>query len=231
MCEGSPWIVNHLRRDTDRMVLAEVHPSDYTLLRREFEPDTSKHQKTANVTVVDTDGYDTVLKHVPPAEKRGLVLMDPPYELKVNSPVTLSPLNCDFQSEWTRIAAGFSQAHKLWPWGCFMMWYPVASRLDVDAFHQTIRNTGIKKILLAEMTTAQESDDKGKLYGSGITISSISVLTNIARRASGKSALFIRSGPGKDCAMALGRAIGGQTGFTQGCVAGTGTLIVREPHV
>jgi len=66
------------------------------------------------------------------------------------------------------VAGTFSQAHKLWQWGTFMMWYPVASRKEVDDFHTTLRNTGIKKILLAEITTQPDSDtQKSTLYGSG----------------------------------------------------------------
>src|SRR5262245_1167780 len=70
---GSPRVVDLLRRGTDRMVLAEKHSGEAAALRETFE-----HSR--RVTVLEQDGYAALKAHLPPAERRGLVLIDPPYE-------------------------------------------------------------------------------------------------------------------------------------------------------
>jgi 23S rRNA (adenine2030-N6)-methyltransferase len=67
--------------------------------------------------VVDLDGWTALPAFVPPKERRGLVLIDPPYEQK---------------DEFERLAAGFSEAFAKWPNGSYLLWYPAKSRRATD---------------------------------------------------------------------------------------------------
>jgi len=73
-----------LKRTEDRMILCERNVSDFLLVKKEFDPETKDRPFPAsNITVHNDDGYRALLKYLPPKEKRGLVLLDPPYERQV----------------------------------------------------------------------------------------------------------------------------------------------------
>jgi 23S rRNA (adenine2030-N6)-methyltransferase len=107
---GSPLIARALLRPQDRMTACEVEPKARKRLIDALRRDTQAR-------VVDLDGWLALPAFVPPKERRGLVLIDPPYEQK---------------DEFDRLAAGFSQAFAKWPTGSFMLWYPVKSRRATD---------------------------------------------------------------------------------------------------
>jgi 23S rRNA (adenine2030-N6)-methyltransferase len=75
-------------------------------------------RRDAQARVVDLDGWTALPAFVPPNERRGLVLIDPPYEAK---------------DEFERIAAGFAEAFAKWPTGSYLLWYPVKSRRATDS--------------------------------------------------------------------------------------------------
>jgi 23S rRNA (adenine2030-N6)-methyltransferase len=97
-------------RPQDRMTACEVEPRARKRLIDALRRDTQAR-------VVDLDGWLALPAFVPPKERRGLVLIDPPYEQK---------------DEFERLAAGFSEAFAKWPTGSFMLWYPVKSRRATD---------------------------------------------------------------------------------------------------
>jgi 23S rRNA (adenine2030-N6)-methyltransferase len=107
---GSPLIARALLRPQDRMTACEVEPKARKRLIDALRRDTQAR-------VVDLDGWLALPAFVPPKERRGLVLIDPPYEQK---------------DEFDRLAAGFSEAFAKWPTGSFMLWYPVKSRRATD---------------------------------------------------------------------------------------------------
>jgi 23S rRNA (adenine2030-N6)-methyltransferase len=107
---GSPLIARALLRPQDRMTACEVEPKARKRLIDALRRDTQAR-------VVDLDGWVALPAFVPPKERRGLVLIDPPYEQK---------------DEFDRLAAGFSEAFAKWPTGSFMLWYPVKSRRATD---------------------------------------------------------------------------------------------------
>ena len=108
---GSPLIARALLRPQDRLTVCEVEPKARKRLIEALRRDTQAR-------VVDLDGWVALPAFVPPNERRGLVLIDPPYEAK---------------DEFERIAAGFVEAFAKWPTGSYLLWYPVKSRRATDS--------------------------------------------------------------------------------------------------
>src|SRR5882672_5906777 len=107
---GSPLIARALLRPQDRLTACEVEPKARKHLIAALRRDTQAR-------VVDLDGWLALPAFVPPKERRGLILIDPPYEQK---------------DEFARLAAGFAEAFAKWPTGSYLLWYPVKSRRATD---------------------------------------------------------------------------------------------------
>ncbi len=107
---GSPLIARALLRPQDRLTACEVEPSARKLLIDALRRDTQAR-------VVDLDGWTALPAFVPPNERRGLVLIDPPFEAK---------------DEFERLATGFAAAFAKWPTGSYVLWYPAKSRRATD---------------------------------------------------------------------------------------------------
>ncbi len=144
---GSPDLVRALVREQDRLALCERHPDDVRTLGRLFSRD-------KQVSVVDTDGWTALNAYVPPKERRGVALIDPPFEQP---------------NELERMAAALVSAHKKWPTGIYALWYPIKNPLDTEAFTRGLSKTGIKSILGAELMI-QRPNDSRRLNGSGLAI-------------------------------------------------------------
>ena len=144
---GSPRLARTLMRSGDRLVLMELHPEDHGTLREEFAGD----RQTA---VHRLDAYQALKAHLPPKEKRGLVLMDPPFEQP---------------DEYARLAEGLLTAYRRWPTGIYALWYPIKERAAVWRFHDALETSGVPKILTAELTWHPE-DTHLRLNGSGLVI-------------------------------------------------------------
>ena len=144
---GSPRLARALLRDQDRLVLNELHPDDWQTLKAEFAGD-------RQTTVHKADAYQALRAHLPPKEKRGLVLIDPPFEQP---------------DEFARMAEGLKAAHRRWPTGVYALWYPIKERPAVWRFQEAVENTGIPKILMVELTWHPE-DTHLRLNGSGLLI-------------------------------------------------------------
>jgi 23S rRNA (adenine2030-N6)-methyltransferase len=107
---GSPLIARALLRPQDRLTACEVESGTRKRLIDALRRD-------AQARVVDLDGWTALPAFVPPNERRGLVLVDPPFEAK---------------DEFERLADGFSEAFAKWPTGLYLLWYPVKSRRATD---------------------------------------------------------------------------------------------------
>lgn len=107
---GSPLIARALLRPQDRLTACEVEPRTRKSLIDGLRRDTQAR-------VVDLDGWTALPAFVPPNERRGLVLIDPPFEAK---------------NEFERLADGFAEAFAKWPTGSYLIWYPVKSRRITD---------------------------------------------------------------------------------------------------
>lgn len=144
---GSPKLVRDLLRKQDRLSAIELHPDDCATLRSLFEGD-------FQTRVIALDGWLALGAHVPPKEKRGLVLVDPPFEK---------------DGEFDRIVDGLARAHRRWAGGTYCVWYPIKAGSQIAAFHTKLQALGISRILCAELNVL-DSTKAGGLAGSGLVI-------------------------------------------------------------
>ncbi|MEW6629669.1 MAG: 23S rRNA (adenine(2030)-N(6))-methyltransferase RlmJ [Pseudomonadota bacterium] len=144
---GSPLIVRHLLRDQDRLTAIELHPDDAARLKSVFAGD-------FQVRVIELDGWLALGAHLPPKEKRGLVLIDPPFEE---------------EGEFTRLVEGLQKAHRRWPGGTYALWYPIKDRKAVAAFRAALRQAGIPKLLDIGFEIRPPSGEPS-LDGSGLVV-------------------------------------------------------------
>ncbi|MER8776486.1 23S rRNA (adenine(2030)-N(6))-methyltransferase RlmJ [Mesorhizobium sp. M0977] len=122
---GSPLIARHLMRKQDRLSAVELHPKDAARLKALFDGD-------FQTRVIELDGWLALGAHLPPKEKRGLVLIDPPFEE---------------EGEFGRLVDGLQRAHRRWPGGIYALWYPLKDRKAVAAFRKALKQTGIPRLL------------------------------------------------------------------------------------
>ena len=144
---GSPLLGFHMLRAQDRLIACELHPEDAETLRR-HSPDDKRLQ------IHHRDGYEAMSAFLPPPEKRGLVLIDPPYEQPD-----------EFDSLVNRVA----EVYRRWPTGICMIWYPVKDRPAIWKFHEALAVSGIPKILCAEFIYQPEVR-ADRLNGSGLIV-------------------------------------------------------------
>ncbi len=144
---GSPLLALHLFRKQDRLTACELHPEDAVALRRNL-------RGFSQAQIHTRDGYEALHAFLPPPEKRGLVLIDPPYEQP---------------DELTRAGRAVADACKRWPQGQFMLWYPIKERPAVWRMHEALRDSGLPKILCAEFVY-QEETRHDRLNGSGLIV-------------------------------------------------------------
>jgi 23S rRNA (adenine2030-N6)-methyltransferase len=144
---GSPGLAQALIRPQDRIVLVELHPDDARTLADAFAGD-------PRIRVQQGDGYVALKALLPPPERRGLVLIDPPYEVT---------------DEFQRLVRGLHHAHRRWATGIYMIWYPIKHRGPVKAFHDALAASGIRRILVAELLLRPDTDPE-RLNGSGLAI-------------------------------------------------------------
>jgi 23S rRNA (adenine2030-N6)-methyltransferase len=111
---GSPEIVRAFLRDGDRLTVCELHPIDEAELKRNFRRD-------KRVAVHHRDGYEAIGGLLPPTARRGLVLIDPPFERT---------------DEFERLADALNVGLKKWPTGMFLAWYPIKPRNAGDALRK-----------------------------------------------------------------------------------------------
>jgi 23S rRNA (adenine2030-N6)-methyltransferase len=144
---GSPGLAQALLRPQDRIVLCELHPDDARTLAQSFADD-------ARVQVQQADGYIGLKAMLPPKERRGCVLIDPPFEVT---------------DEFERIVRGLGHALKRWATGTYLVWYPIKHRGPVKAFHDALAVSGIRRVLVAELLLRADTDPD-QLNGSGLIV-------------------------------------------------------------
>jgi len=146
---GSPMVALQLTRDQDRLMLAELHNAEVEVLRQNFKGND-------RVAVHHRDGFEALTALCPPMPRRGLVLIDPPYELKQ-----------DYQAVLTTLA----KALKRWPQGCYAIWYPILGRA-VDRSDQLLRGAArlsADSMLQIELRVMRDQQERG-MHGSGMLV-------------------------------------------------------------
>jgi 23S rRNA (adenine2030-N6)-methyltransferase len=144
---GSPALIAGALRPQDRALFVEIMPAEARAAEREVE-------SAGRVRTEIGDGYAALKAFLPPEERRGLVLIDPPYE-------SLDELKTMLQA--------FTEAHRRWPNGTYLMWYPIRSATQRRMVHARFEALRVPKMLFADL--AVHPDDAGVgLAGSGLII-------------------------------------------------------------
>jgi 23S rRNA (adenine2030-N6)-methyltransferase len=144
---GSPALIAHALRPQDRALFVELKPAEARAAEREIE-------SPGRVRTEINDGYAALKAFLPPDERRGLVLIDPPYE-------SLDELKTALQA--------LMDAYRRWPGGVYLIWYPIRSATQRSMVHARFEALRIPKMLAADL--AVHPDDAGLgLAGSGLII-------------------------------------------------------------
>ena len=144
---GSPKIAAMLLRAGDQLQATELHPSDFPLLQSQF-------LQRRLTRIENIDAFAGIKAMLPPLVKRGLVLIDPPYELK---------------TEYQDVVNGLSLAYSRFSQATYAIWYPVIERAAVEAFISALVATGIKDMLRIEYCPLPDSSGFG-MTGSGMLV-------------------------------------------------------------
>jgi len=142
---GSPQLVRRLIRSQDRLQLSELHTVDYEQLREMFAGD-------KQVSVAKEDGLQSLSKKLPPIQRRGLILIDPSYEVK---------------SDYLKVVETLQSAYRRFATGIYALWYPVIDRRQTETLMQSLKATGIPKQLRIEHCVEMDSAMRG-MTGSGM---------------------------------------------------------------
>ncbi|HSO07288.1 MAG TPA: 23S rRNA (adenine(2030)-N(6))-methyltransferase RlmJ [Pelomicrobium sp.] len=131
---GSPRVVARLRRLGDRLVLNELNREDCARLRQLFRDE-------PGVMIESDDGYHALRTHLPPIERRGLILIDSSF---------------DRAGEYDRVTQGLIDGHRRFATGVYAIWYPLMEAAAVRAFERSVAATGIRKVLRLELSVLPE---------------------------------------------------------------------------
>ncbi len=144
---GSPMIASCLTRPQDKIALAELHSDDVRALEKRFDHD-------RRIMVRAMDGWAALKAWTPPPERRGMVLVDPPFESA---------------NEFGQMLNGLANAYKKWPTGTFALWYPLKATGEVRRFVGDLVNLGLPKTLRMELVVETQGDSH-RLLGSGMIV-------------------------------------------------------------
>lgn len=144
---GSPLLALTLMRPQDHLVACELEPGAAAALAANLRRD-------ARARPVAIDGWTALKAYVPPKERRGVVLIDPPYEAK---------------DEFACVAAALVAAHRKWATGIFMLWYPITDRAGPDRLAAVLQRSSIRKTLRAEFAWPPAARHN-RLAGTGLIV-------------------------------------------------------------
>jgi len=144
---GSPALAAAVLRPQDRLSLVELHEADHAALRKAFRRDD-------RVAVHRRDGFEAARALTPFPEKRGVVLMDPPFEQP---------------GEYERVTAAIAEVSRRARGLVQVAWYPIKGRAPVRAFHTALAESGVRDILACELHLRQPTD-AARLNGCGLIV-------------------------------------------------------------
>ena len=143
---GSPLLIRQWLRPQDRLIACELEPGAARALSRNLHGD-------ARIKAIAIDGWTALNAYIPPKEKRGLVLIDPPYER---------------ENELQHAADALGAAHRKWPGGTIMLWYPIKDARENIRFIKRLSGLGLAKSLQIELSRI--GDMGTKLRGTGLIV-------------------------------------------------------------
>ncbi|WP_221798301.1 23S rRNA (adenine(2030)-N(6))-methyltransferase RlmJ [Oceanobacter mangrovi] len=136
---GSPAIAQHFLREQDKAVLFELHPREFGYLEQLMRSD-------RRISLRHEDGFQGLVGLLPTQIRRGLVLMDPPYEVKT-----------DYQT----VVDSLAKAYRRMATATYALWYPVVERQRIDELERQLVKTGIRNIQLFELGIRADSAERG----------------------------------------------------------------------
>ncbi|HEX4293035.1 MAG TPA: 23S rRNA (adenine(2030)-N(6))-methyltransferase RlmJ [Rhizomicrobium sp.] len=146
---GSPLIAASLLRPQDRLVAVEKHPEEAAMLR-------SALARIRNAHAEEGDGYRRLAALLPPPERRGVVLIDPPFEAPE-----------EFHTE----ARALGEALRRFATGIYVLWFPIKSPAEANAFCGEVLATGVTKALRIDIDVgAVVAGTKERLSGAGLIV-------------------------------------------------------------
>ncbi|MEZ5915416.1 MAG: 23S rRNA (adenine(2030)-N(6))-methyltransferase RlmJ [Parvularculaceae bacterium] len=143
---GSPLIIQSALRADDSAKFCELHPDERRRLQDAIGRD-------GRIKIFERDGYEAVRAFLPPKERRGLVLIDPPFEKP---------------GEYERLAQALTDGMKRWASGAFMIWGPIKDDAGFGAFAQAAATIGRRHMLEAELSIGPRA--AGELSGSRLVV-------------------------------------------------------------
>jgi 23S rRNA (adenine2030-N6)-methyltransferase len=144
---GSPALARAFLRPQDRLIACELEPKAYALLAHNLARD-------RRIKTVAIDGWTALNAYVPPPERRGIIVVDPPFEQA---------------QDFTRLAHGLETAYRKWTSGIYLLWYPIKCRQEPDALTRRLKRSGIARILRAELAVGA-TPVQGPLAGCGLIV-------------------------------------------------------------
>lgn len=144
---GSPMVARHLLRPGDRMIANELHPDDNAALCAVLA-----REKRAKVLALD--GWTALKSLLPPRERRGLVLVDPPFE---------EP------GELDRLTKGLADAHRRFATGVYILWFPIKDPRPIARLQHAVLALGLPKLLFVDLMI-RPARDPDRLNGTGLLI-------------------------------------------------------------
>jgi 23S rRNA (adenine2030-N6)-methyltransferase len=144
---GSPALARAFLRPQDRLIACELEPKAYALLDHNLARD-------RRIKTVGIDGWTALNAYVPPSERRGIIVVDPPFEQA---------------QDFTRLAHGLETAYRKWASGIYLLWYPIKGRQEPDALARRLKRSSIARILRAELAVAA-TPAQGPLGGCGLIV-------------------------------------------------------------
>ncbi|HEY3779188.1 MAG TPA: 23S rRNA (adenine(2030)-N(6))-methyltransferase RlmJ [Rhizomicrobium sp.] len=146
---GSSRIAARLLRPQDRLVAIDLQPEQARALRAALSD-------FANARALEDDGYARLLALLPPRERRGVVMIDPPYEAA---------------DEFMRAVDVLAEAHRRFATGIYLLWYPIKSRADADAFCGEVAARGVSPLLRIEIDVGHAPEGmKERLPAAGVLV-------------------------------------------------------------
>jgi 23S rRNA (adenine2030-N6)-methyltransferase len=150
---GSPWLLAHALRDSDRIACCELQPEEAARLKATFAGD-------RRVAVHARDGYAAMKALLPPVVAgqrfgRGLVLVDPPYEAQ----------GAEFDIALAALRDGLGR----WPQATYALWYPIKQRRSLRGFQREAAQLPANSALIAELLVRPD-DSPLRMNGSGLLL-------------------------------------------------------------
>ena len=146
---GSPKIAEHFIRPNDQLRLFELHPSDYKILIQNFTGTKGKQTK-----IECQDGFAGLKACLPPTSKRGVVIIDPPYEEK---------------KDYQRVVSAIQDSVKRFSTGTYIVWYPLLARPEPEQMVASLRLQTNNWLNVTLSVCSMPKEGFG-MYGSGLFI-------------------------------------------------------------